>query len=223
MLNGEDIKAMKDGQKETLNLLFQLATAQGEKFERTISESIRTAGTSENAKLPIESVIATEREIYVMDSVDSSKIKETVKSIVGVIAKDSNEDTASSESKAGAKPGAKEGAKKDSIADMVGNVVSGLLGASSGSNSERTKYLVYTENMCVMRLDVHVWIWEIEASSLLRKSMQRIVVLSLFKSAVDVSKLKLNTFLSLYGNQLSAQNASAQLEDAKKVFVQFQS
>jgi hypothetical protein len=207
--SGANVANATNETKEALGLMMDLARSKADLFERTIADYIRTAGTPENATAPIETVVASQSEIYAMKKSDASSITDTVQSVVNVVTSDADEN------------------KSKNISSMVGKVVGGILGEASGKETEKRKYIVFTEGLSIVRLDMHVWTKDIKASGLFKTEQERVVVLTLFKSTIDISKLKLNTFLSLYQNQLSGDATTTptqvlkRLEEAKQVYAFF--
>ncbi|UWX04639.1 hypothetical protein H1235_08270 [Pseudoxanthomonas sp. NC8] len=102
----------------------------------------------------------------------------------------------------------------DGVGDMLGAAVDAFLGKGSASDDKLERMVVYLSGFGVERLDFKVWKREITGSGIKTK-VSKVTAFVGVRSAVDLSKIKLNTFLILYGKQLAAMGYDqAKLEDA---------
>lgn len=113
-------------------------------------------------------------------------------------------------------PGVEEN-RKTSIATLITNLVSGFLGSSEGSENAEEHYVVYAEGNALIRLDVHLWEQRITSSGLTQNDMSSLLVMTYCKSAINVQKIKLNTFIALYQHQLAQTSTPMDLKEIARI------
>ncbi|MDP2450966.1 MAG: hypothetical protein Q8M93_16110 [Polaromonas sp.] len=186
-------------QKELIEALAQLAEAKADSFALQIEKNIAEADSQFNKSLPVESWIDTTKETHAIssDSVDIvKKLTDGIKKFV--------------------KPDDKDKATNiiDGVGDMLGTAVEAFLGAGRASDEKLERMVVYLSGFGVERLDFKVWKREITGSGIKTK-VSKVTAFVAVRSAVDLSKIKLNTFLILYGKQLTAMGYNeSKLEEA---------
>lgn len=101
------------------------------------------------------------------------------------------------------------------------------MGAGKGEEMTKTMYVVVSEYPAIVRYDFAFWNRTIEAKGIMEK-MQNALACVAVKSAVDISKLTFNDFLSLYGPILKKafgsdeQKIKALLDEAKDIYSMLQ-
>jgi len=194
-------------QKELLESLNQTAIAKAESFKYQIEESLRTSGTSSNARVPISSIV---KDSYVIRSFISSEITNISSETNNILTKFS-EGTA------------------QSIIQGVGSVIGTALGRFLGESTAETlmfeDYYVYTDQYSVLRIDLKAWYQNIKIQSL-RDKVEKVTAIVYTKSVVDLTKIDFSTLLYFYQNQLrkssmDSEEISDALELAKKIYKEF--
>lgn len=212
-INGLDSsKAEYNEQKELIEALAQLANAKADTFALEIEKSIAEADSNFNKSLPVESWIDTTKETHAIssDTVDIvKKLTDGIKKFV--------------------KPSNSEQDKAtniiDGVGEMLGTAVEAFLGAGSASDDKLERMVVYLSGFGVERLDFKVWKREITGSGIKTK-VSKVTAFVAVRSAVDLGKIKLNTFLILYGRQLRAMGyddtkLEAAIDTAKRLLEKF--
>ncbi|GFM82721.1 hypothetical protein PSCICN_34130 [Pseudomonas cichorii] len=173
--------------RQHVSTLFQLGTVQGQLFENQIKNSLRTAGLAgaDNQSIPISSIISQHSEVHAHTSTAADDhIIETI-----------------------------QGSLKNFVAGGSENIITGIsvllqdalktfLGESFADSKFQDDYLVMADGAALVRIDYRMWYYTVHAQSI-QKSIERIVVMTAVKSAVDVVKIDLNTFICLYQEKLN--------------------
>lgn len=191
-IDGLDNKKQEyNDQKELIEALAQLAEAKAESFALEIEKYIAEANSEFNKSLPIESWIDTTKETHAI-SVDGAsdlikKVTDGIKKFVQPSSSDADRATNII----------------DGIGSLLGEAVQAFLGEGSASDDKLERMVVYLSGFGVERLDFKVWKREITGSGI-QSQMSKVTAFVGVRSAVDMTKIKLNTFLILYGKQLKA-------------------
>lgn len=195
-LNGSEAK---EEVKEHLEILARLGETKADYLKLKIIQELRSSGTSENEQVPIESILETLSKVFAVTKLDSDTIKDTITPLISAIS-----------------PGVEEN-RKTSIATLITNLVSGFLGSSEGSENAEEHYVVYAEGNALIRLDVHLWEQRITSSGLTQNDMSSLLVMTYCKSAINVQKIKLNTFIALYQHQLAQTSTPMDLKEIARI------
>lgn len=177
-------------QKELIEALAQLADAKADSFALQIEKYIAEADSEYNKSLPVESWIDTTKETHAI-STDSVEIVKQVTDGIKKFVKPSSNDQDKATNII------------DGVGDLLGTAVEAFLGTGSASDDKLERMVVYLSGFGVERLDFKVWKREITGSGIKTK-VSKVTAFVGVRSAVDLSKIKLNTFLILYGKQLAA-------------------
>ncbi len=187
-IGGDD--AVKTWLQNELKILTELAESKAEFLELQLLTSLRTAGSTDNLTVPVESVIESTSHTFASakSGLDDSlnKIPKTVQSFINGISKGDPSDIVTG------------------ICDNVGTALAIFLGTGSASTNTDKWYYVYTEGLSIVRIDIYAWYRDIEAAGLQSK-VEKAGAFSMTKSIVNISKLHFNTFLNLYQKQLKSQ------------------
>jgi hypothetical protein len=136
----------------------------------------------------------------------TDKLNESVKKIVSSFIKGGTTNTA------------------NGITDSVCAVLDSIIGSSFGVESRRVSYYVAVEGFSIVRVDVAIWHQNISAAQLVTNKDTDLFAYYAVKSAIDLNKIKFNTFLAVYQGVLlnaetkNASTITADLADAHKVF-----
>lgn len=182
-------KAEYNEQKELIEALAQLAEAKADSFALQIEKFIAEADSEYNKSLPVESWIDTIKETHAISTDSVEIVKRVTDGIKKFVKPDKEQD--------------KKTNIIDGVGDMLGTAVEAFLGTGSASDDKLERMVVYLSGYGVERLDFKVWKREITGSGIKTK-VSKVTAFVGVRSAVDLSKIKLNTFLILYGKQLSA-------------------
>ena len=194
-------------QKELVESLAKLAESKAQFFELEISTSLRTAGSPDNQTLPVESVLASETYTHAIASDSVAKIGEKVTKALKSFCSGSTADILTG------------------VGGLITDALTVFLGEGSASTETKKQYYVLTEGNSVVRVDLIAWYLSVESKSITEK-MTKVTAFVVVKSAVDIEKIKFNTFLNLYQNQLIQANLPGKaidvaLEDARKIYNKF--
>jgi hypothetical protein len=170
-------------QREVVESLSKLGEAKAEYFDLTLKEELRTAGESENATVPISSILASTRQVRAYSSADAGHIADEIKAAL-----------------AGFVQGTPAGVL-DGVGQLMTSALTVFLGQASASTGTVSDYYVLTAGLSVLRVDLKAWYLNVTAKSIYQK-MERVSAFVAIKSVVDLSKLDFSTFLFLYQQQL---------------------
>lgn len=185
-------KAEYNDQKELIEALSQLAEAKAESFALQIEKYIAEADSEFNKSLPVESWIDTAKETHAISKDGAAGL---IDKVTNGIKKFVQPPTGTDQEKAVN--------IIDGVGAMLGTAVDAFLGAGSASDDKLERMVVYLSGFGVERLDFKVWKREITGSGI-KDKVSKVTAFVAVRSAVDLSKIKLNTFLILYGKQLRA-------------------
>lgn len=205
-------KAEYQEQKELIEALAQLAEAKADSFALQIEKYIAEADSEFNKSLPVESWIDTTRETH---AISSDGAKDLIKQVSDGIKKFVNPSPDQDKSTN----------IIDGVGDMLGAAVDAFLGAGSATDDRLERMVVYLSGFGVERLDFKVWQRNITGSGI-KTRMSKVTAFVAVRSAVDLSRIKLNTFLILYGKQLKAMgytdsNLEEAIDAAKRILSKF--
>lgn len=199
---------LKKSQKETINALADLADAKAEAFGDKIKFDLLESGTTGNEKIPIEAVlmVGSETHAYSSDK-QGSIVKTTTDAIKKFIAGGSDNIV-------------------DGLGKLVGGLITTFLGEAEGNTGTKNEYYVIREGASLVRLDFKGWYMAVQVTGFTDK-FEKVTAFVMVKSAVDMAKVKLNTFLYFYRDQLgkpgdlSADAIEKEINEAKKLLQEF--
>jgi hypothetical protein len=193
--------------KESLGLLMSLAEAKGNAYEGSIKQDLTTGKMGDSLTVSITKVIQSRTEFRAITKNGTDKIVDEIKKSMGNLF--------SGDSKI-----------LDGISGIVNTAFTAIMGAGEGQEAEVRTYSVVTEYPAIVRFDFAFWGRNIQAQSI-KNYMENVFSCVAYKSAVDVSKLAFNDFLSLYGPVLRAAYGNEQtklkemIQQAKEVYSMF--
>jgi hypothetical protein len=111
------------------------------------------------------------------------------------------------------------------IGTLITDALTIFLGSGGASTATKKQYYVMTEGWSVVRVDLMAWYLEVEAQSI-KNTMQKVSAYVVVKSAVDLSKVRFNTFLNIYRSQLASMKLEntqidTALDEAKNIYDRF--
>lgn len=165
--------------KEALDLLINTAQAKADLFEQEIESDLITGKTIDNLTIPITKVLMKDIQCR------------------AVTAQNPNPDITSIVSEDMADMFSGDLSISKGICDIIVKAINIVIGAGEGTELSRDFYLVAIEYPAIIRYDFKFWGRTVQAESI-RKQIHNAVTSVVYKSAVDVSQLDFNTFLSVY-------------------------
>jgi hypothetical protein len=193
--------------KETLGLLMSLAEAKGNAYEGMIKQDLTTGKMGDSLTVSITKVIQSRTEFRAVTKSGTDKIVDEIKKSMGNLFSG-------------------DGKILEGISGIVNTALAAIMGTGEGQEAEIRTYSVVTEYPAIVRLDFAFWGRNIQAQSI-KNHMENVFTCVAYKSAVDVSKLAFNDFLSLYGPVLRAAYGNDQtrlkemIQQAKEVYSMF--
>jgi len=194
-------------QKELVETLAQLAETKAENYEMAIQQELNDAGSNTNRTVPIEAILVTKRETHAYSSSKVDQIGKTIGSSLKQFA-------------SGTADGILNG-----VTTLMTEALTAFLGEASAATGTTEQYYVMTEGLSVIRVDLKAWYLNVQSGGI-STNMQRVSAFVAAKSAVDLAKIKFNTFLNLYQKQLAAakidqEKIQVALQEARKIYVSF--
>lgn len=192
--------------KEALAMLVELAQEKAKSAEGEIKFDLQTGKTTDDLSVPITKVIQSKMEYRAITSNSSDIISSITSSISEMFSGD-----------AGILKG---------ISGIANTALTAIVGAGEGQENEVRFYNVVTEYPAIVRFDFYFWGRNTKAKSIMTQVKSAFACVG-FKSAVDVSKLDYNTFLSLYSPILRSAFGSDQqklkemINESKEVYNMF--
>lgn len=192
--------------KEALAMLVELAQEKAKSAEGEIKLDLQTGKTTDDLSVPITKVIQSKMEYRAITSNSSDIISSITSSISEMFSGD-----------AGILKG---------ISGIANTALTAIVGAGEGQENEVRFYNVVTEYPAIVRFDFYFWGRNTKAKSIMTQVKSAFACVG-FKSAVDVSKLDYNTFLSLYSPILRSAFGSDQqklkemINESKEVYNMF--
>lgn len=192
--------------KEALAMLVELAQEKAVAAEKDIKLDLQTGKTTDNLSVPITKTIQSKVEYRAITATSSDIINDISASISEMFSGD-----------AGILKG---------ISGIVNNAFTAITGAGEGQESEVRIYNVVTEYPAIVRFDFYFWGRNTKAKSIMTQVKSAFACVGL-KSAVDMSKLDYNTFLSLYSPILrkafgdDQQKLKEMINESKEVYNMF--
>lgn len=176
-----------DEVKEALKLMMELAESKAQVFQKQIENDLLTGKTMDNLTIPITKVVRWDIQYRATtsDTPNTDPLKVVTQSISDMIQDHSAQGIVSG------------------ISNICMGVVDTLMGIGKGEEQVIEKYLVTADYPAIVRLDFRFWCRKISATSI-RKKCETVFSYVCSKSAVDISKLSFNDFLSVYSQVLRA-------------------
>lgn len=192
--------------KEALAMLVELAQEKATSAEKDIKLDLQTGKTTDNLSVPITKIIQSKVEYRALTSTSSDIIKDITSSIGEIFSGD--------------------GGILKGISGIANTALTAITGAGEGQESEVRIYNVVTEYPAIVRFDFYFWGRNTKAKSIMTQVKSAFACVG-FKSAVDISKLDYNTFLSLYSPILRTafgndqQKLKEMINESKEVYNMF--
>lgn len=190
LINEDASKEIRDEASSHVDTLFALATTKAEYYAVTIKEELLGAGQGTDKTFPISSIqsFIYETRAYTENNADN------ISSIVN-------------DSIAGFVDGEYVGA----VQTIVTGFVTSLLGGSSGAQQEKKSYFAVLEGVSMVRYDFAGWSKQITSVAMTER-LDSLSAYVLYKSIVDMSKVTLSGFTSVYQHTVKAENPELDLE-----------
>ncbi|HAU2960467.1 TPA: hypothetical protein JC757_004352 [Salmonella enterica subsp. diarizonae] len=203
-LIGQDVsKDARDECAAHLDTLMALGQAKSQFYAEKINTSLLGAGQGTDRTFPISTIQSFIYQTKAYTSDNAKNISDVVdKSIKGFVSGDS----------------------QSAISTMVSGFVDILFGSSEGEESEVIRYCAILEGVSMIRLDFAGWSRSV-TSTALKSKCDKVSAFVLYRSIVDMSKVTLNDFISVYQWTVKAENPGISTVDTvdkcKELYYQF--
>lgn len=193
--------------REELRLLMSCAVANAKLGERAITDSLTAQPSKENLFLPVTNIIESMSETHAITTEDTAAITHRVKQSLKRFYDPNDE------------------AILNGFASLLTDALTGLMGEGRGIEAQQEVHLVGIEGLGFIRLDFAIWMQNLDTIGIRAKCQHAVSVVAV-KSAIDVSKIQLSTFLVLYGRVLDQsydhdeKKAIEKIAQAKQVFIE---
>ncbi len=204
--NADSSAQVEEEVKEALAMLVELAQEKAKSAEGDIKLDLQTGKTNDDLSVPITKIIQSKKEYRALTSTSSDIIKDIASSIGEIFSGDSG--------------------ILNGISSIANTALTAIVGAGEGQESEVRLYSVVTEYPAIVRFDFYFWGRNTKAKSIMTQLKSAFACVG-FKSAVDMSKLDYNTFLSLYSPILreafgnDQQKLKEMINESKEVYNMF--
>lgn len=184
-LIGEDASgALRDECSAHLDSLMALGQAKSQYYAEKINTSLLGAGQGTDKTFPISSIqsFIYQTKAYTSDNAKniSSVVNDSIKGFVS-------------------------GDTTSAVNTMVSGFVDILFGSAEGSESEIIRYCAILEGVSMIRLDFAGWSRSV-TSKQLKSKCDKVSAFVLYRSIVDMKKVSLNDFISVYQLTVKAEN-----------------
>jgi hypothetical protein len=192
---GEDISGeLRDECSAHLDTLFSLGTAKSEYYAEKINTSLLGAGQGTDKTFPISTI-----QSFIYDTrAYTSDNAENISSVVN-----------------GAIDGFVAGDNAKATETIVTGLVNMLFGSSGGSESEKLSYFAILEGVSMIRIDFAGWSKEV-TSTAMKSKCDKVSAFVLYRSIVDMKKVSLNDFISVYQDTVKVENPELEIEGILK-------
>lgn len=203
-LIGQDVsKDARDECAAHLDTLMALGQAKSQFYAEKINTSLLGAGQGTDRTFPISTIQSFIYQTKAYTSDNAKNITDVVdKSIKGFVSGDS----------------------QSAISTMVSGFVDILFGSSEGEESEVIRYCAILEGASMVRLDFAGWSRSV-TSTALKSKCDKVSAFVLYRSIIDMSKVTLNDFISVYQWTVKAENPGLStidiLDKCKELYYQF--
>lgn len=169
--------------KENLHILMDLADSKVKLFSDNIVLSLKNGKIAglDDLDVPVTKVTHKYMESRAYTSESTTDLMEKVTEVIGSMITEPNANNI-----------------VNGIGKMAKNMLDAVMGTGEGTEREATLYAVAVDYPVIVRLDFSIWGRKIQAESI-KKYCEMAFACVAYKSAVDLSKLKFNDFLALYG------------------------
>ncbi|MCL2632300.1 MAG: hypothetical protein FWD45_04360 [Coriobacteriia bacterium] len=172
--------SIEDTVKESLTYLMELAESKALIFEQAIINDLTTGKTIDLLSVPTTRTISKRIEYRAVTSNTTSNILEVITSAVF--------EMVGSQSVKGVVNG---------IVGVAHDVLDTVLGVAAGQEKTMTSYIVAPVFPSIRRYDFAFWARGVSAKAI-RQHVQAAIVCVVYESAVDVNKITLSDFLTIY-------------------------
>lgn len=207
--SADNSQQVADEVRENLHILMSLAESKVQQFSDEIVIDLKNGKTTDDLTVPITKVTHKYMEARAITKDTTTDVLEEIsKTINGVI---------SDHSASGIVSG---------IASLAHNALNQVMGTGEGTEQEVRLYTVSADYPAIVRFDFAFWARSIQAESI-KKHCETALACVMYKSAVDISKLAFNDFLTLYAPILNAGYGSdpsqmeRMIDQSQKIYTRF--
>jgi hypothetical protein len=167
-----------------LDTLMALAQSKSQYYAEKINTGLLGAGQGTNKTFPISTIQSFIYQTKAYTSKDASNISTVInESIKGFVSGDIT----------------------SAVTTIVSGFVNTLFGSSEASECEKIEYCAILEGVSMIRLDFAGWSRSV-TSSALQTNCERVSAFVLYRSIVDMNKISINDFTSVYQYTVKAEN-----------------
>jgi hypothetical protein len=176
---------VEDVIKESLNYLLALAESRATIFEQAIEKDLDSGRTFDSLTVPVTRVLKKRTEYRAITAHTTTDVLDAVSSaIVDMVGNPSLELITSG------------------IAGIASDILSTVIGVGAGQERAMTGYTVAPIFPAIVRFDFAFWARGV-SSQAIRKHTESAITCVVYESAVNVFKLTLNEFLSIYSSVIA--------------------
>jgi len=167
-----------------LDTLIALADAKAEYYAEMIKSSLYSAGYGSDKSFPIHCIQSFTYHTKAYNAEDENSISNVIKdSIKGFVHE----------------------SKTETVTTILSEYVKTLFGSSGQAEHKIQRYFVILEGVSIIRLDFVGWS-RVVSQSLIKTKCEKIGTFVLYRSIVDMSKVSINDFISVYQETIRAEN-----------------
>lgn len=175
---------LKEESNAHLDALIALADAKAEYYAEKIKSDLLSAGYGTDKTFPIHCIQSFTYHTKAYKAEDIKSISNVVKdSIKGFIHE----------------------SKTETVTTILSGYVKTLFGSSGQAEHKIQRYFVILEGVSIIRLDFVGWS-RVVSQSLIKTKCEKIGTFVLYRSIVDMSKVSINDFISVYQETIRAEN-----------------
>lgn len=178
--------AITEDIKENLHILMSLADSKVQQFSDEIVIDLKNGKTTDDLSVPITKVTHKYLEARAITKDTTTDVLQEIGNTINSVISD--------HSASGIVSG---------IASLAHRALDTVMGTGEGTEQEVRLYTVSADYPAIVRFDFAFWARNIQAASI-KNHCETALACVMYKSAVDISKLAFNDFLSLYAPILNA-------------------
>lgn len=205
----DNTQNVTDEVKENLHILMSLADNKVQQFSDEIMLDLKTGKTTDDMTIPITKITSKYMESRALTKDSTSDIMKEVTDVISGIVTDPSASNII-----------------NGIGKFAKKALDTIMGTGEGMEQEVKIYTVTPDYPAIVRYDFAIWGRNIHAASL-REHCEMAFACVVYKSAVDVTKLEFNDFLTVYAPVLVSACGADQskmeemITQAEKVFYRF--
>ncbi|WP_017901820.1 hypothetical protein [Pseudomonas asplenii] len=186
LFNDEELENVR----EHVKTLFDLGKARAKVAELELTNRLNASPDGDHQTVPISHIIDTYSAVHAYNSAVTDR--QVLSVVMGPLEKIAAGGSAR-------------------VRNVIGTQITDIIRAFLNHNEElaagQDRYFVLTDGPSIIKLDLRIWATSVNARDI-REKIEKILVVSAVKSSIDIQKINLNIFISLYQSQLSRSSLS---------------